>query len=130
VFNQLVFDAFIPNNETVYTDASYNALLGAPDQLSVFAVIDQVNYTTAGTVLLSVGVEMSGDNRLFGPKLDNPIIDGEALTVGTTNIQRGYDDGTIPGSGYVRLTLALGGTAVGPSAHVRLYATGRGQFPL
>lgn len=122
-FNQLVFDAVIQGTTVTYTDPSFNTLIGSADTLAIEAIVDQVSGTSP---TLTVDLQHSGDNRNFVSKLTGASAVIPALTLSTSAITTTL--GTEPSSpnvllGYVRLALTLGGTT--PSAHIRIYVTGR-----
>jgi hypothetical protein len=113
-------DTVIMGSSAVYTDVSLNEILGAPDAMAIHAVTDQV---TGTSVTLTCAVESSGDNRFFVAKNSTPEIDAESLSTTATTSLMGYEPGTNPSSGYVRIRVQLGGT--NPTARISLYVCGR-----
>jgi hypothetical protein len=119
-FSELVFDRMVYGTDPVFTDASWNSGLGLPDQLAIFAKITQVSGTSP---TITVAIENSGDNILFGEKSGTPQINNQTLAANLENIFMGSDSGASPSLAFVRLAVTLGGTT--PAAWVRLYVTGR-----
>lgn len=122
-FNALVFDEFISGQTMVFTSAALDDRLGKPNQLSLFAVADNVSGTAP---TLSVQIYTSADGRNFVTKSQQgPEINTISLSTGATNVATGYDQfsGSLGSFGYVRLGITLGGT--NPAAHVKIYVTGR-----
>lgn len=121
--NILVFDEHIQSSSTPsYTNQSWNERLGGFDQLAIMAVVDDV--TTPGSNF-KVQIEHSADGRLWLNKSSTAEIGGSSAITPPASSQTpyfGYDAGTIPNLGFVRLRVDLGASA---SAHVRLYVTGR-----
>ena len=117
VFNQIVFDDFVVGTTTVYTDASWNALLGLTELVTIQAVVDQVTATPS----ITIAQEHSGDNRNFVQKATTAEISNKALTANQTYVFIAGDGGLTPSAAYVRLSIAL----TGNQAHVRITVTGR-----
>ncbi len=116
----LVFDEFVVGAVTVYTSPAHNDLLGRTERLAIQAVVDQVTGTSP---TLLVRQEHSSDQRNWSDKSGTAEIPATAITAGSTNVLTGYEVGTNPSHGYVRLEITLGGTT--PQAHVKLWVTGR-----
>jgi hypothetical protein len=116
----LVFDDFISGAGTVvYTRPDFYDKLGSVDKLALFAVSDQV--TTNGT--LTVRIEHSADGVNWIAKSSGAAeIAAADLTAGSTEVAYGYDPGTSPTLGLVRLSLTI---ATSTMAHVKLWVTGR-----
>jgi hypothetical protein len=118
-FNILVFDDFISGAGTVvYTRPDFYDKLGGVDKLALCAVSDQV--TTTGT--LTVQIEHSADGVNWIAKSGTAEIAAADLTAGSTEVAYGYDPGTSPTLGLVRLSLTI---ATSTMAHVKLWVTGR-----
>jgi hypothetical protein len=127
-----VFDDYVGTGSTstgasakVLTSASLDDVLGFYDQLAIQAIVDD---TTAGTAPAALTVQIAhsadGVNYVFknaSPEVSTPT----QLNIGaTTYMSFGYDDGTYPSFGLVRLAIVLT-AAVGPvRARVRVIVTG------
>src|SRR5207249_1810942 len=102
VFHSLVFDENIETSAATSTiDASWNAQLGRPDKLTIFAVTDTVsNGTTSPT--LNVQIQESPDqvhwtNKQAAPELTSTI------STASNSIAVGRDPGTTPSAAFIRL---------------------------
>ena len=124
VFHSLVFDENIEGTTEVYTDPTWNAQLGLPDKLTLFAVTDTASATTGPT--LTVRIEESGDQIHWTSKTGTPEINAQTMSTTANTVFVGRDNGTNPTAGFVRLRLTLGGTGA-LKGHVRLFITGRGE---
>jgi hypothetical protein len=135
------FDEFIPAGASpVYTSAQFNSALGANDQLSIHAVLD--NITLGTTPLFNLFIEHSADGRNWIQRNDqsaSPTAPGDiSIALTGTFHQKMYADsgyGTMPittpwsGSGapllpFVRFRLVVGSGTT--SAHVKVHAATRG----
>lgn len=120
-FNALVFDEYVPTQTQVFTSSVTDDRLGAPNTLSLFAVVDNVSGAN-GT--LTVQIQNSADRRNWVPKSvsNTPEINGAGITPGATTVLQGFDAAPSNGTlGYVRLAI----TVAGVTAHVKIYVTGR-----
>src|SRR4051812_44198546 len=126
VFHSLVFDENIEATTNIYTDASWNAQLGLPDKLTIFALTDTVSGTSP---TLSVQIEEGPDQVHWQSKLGTATTTAEifstALSAAANTVAVGRDAGAVPSAAFIRLRIALGGTS--PKAHVRVWVTGRGE---
>lgn len=124
VFHSLVFDENIESTTANYCDASWNAQLGLPDKLTIFALTDTVSGTSPN---LTVQIEESPDQVHWLPKLGTTTAEiyTAALQTTTNTTVVGRDAGTVPSAAFIRLRVQLGGTT--PKAHVRVWVTGRGE---
>jgi hypothetical protein len=128
--NLLVLDENLQTGSSpAHTSDTLSVTLGSFDQLAIMAVVDDV---VGGGDGFKVVVEHSADGRTWLPKsrsaseigggkptLTNPLIN---LQGGGQTAHFGYDAGSVPSLGLVRLKVDLGSTT---SAHVRVYVTGR-----
>jgi hypothetical protein len=114
-----VLDEFLAGSGPFRTADHYNDPLGKCDQLSIQAVVDNVDAT--GTI--TVQVEHSADNMNFMAK-GAPAINAVTINTGVTNTCAGVDTGTSPSLRFVRLAITLATTT---KAHVKLYVTMRDQ---
>lgn len=121
-FNALVFDEYVPSSTQVFTSSNLDDRLGLPNTLSLFAVADNVG---AQGATLTVQIQHSADRRNWLQKnVNNPEISGATLNAGVTTAAQGFDSSPSNGNfGFVRLAITLGGMT--PSAHVKIYVTGR-----
>jgi len=117
----LIYDDFIEGTTAVYTSPDFNSQLALGDKVKLYAVVDSVGGTSP---TLTVQLEESGDERNWDDKSATAEIDGEALSTTAVNNVTGYDDGSVPSSGFLRARIELGGTS--PEANVKLWATVRG----
>ena len=127
VFHSLVFDENIESTTDQFIDASWNAQLGLPDKLTLFAVTDTVSGTSP---TLAVQIQESPDQvHWLNKSTAAEIPSTTALSTSANTVAVGRDPGTTPSAAFVRLRIALGGT--NPKAHVRVWVTGRGeQIPM
>lgn len=117
--NILVFDEHILASSITTINQSWNERLGGFDQLAIMAVIDDV---TGGSTGFKVQIEHSADGRLWINKSATAEIAPAGNLQTGQNALFGYDGGTIPNLGFVRLRIEQGLTT---SSHVRVYVTGR-----
>lgn len=126
VFHSLVFDENIEATTAQYIDASWNAQLGLPDKLTIFAIGDTASGTTP---TLLVQIEESPDQVHWLNKNATAEINGSNLSTTANTVLVGRDAGTTPSAAFIRLRIVLGGTT--PKAHIRIWVTGRGeQIPM
>jgi hypothetical protein len=115
----LNFDA--SGNGTFFTSDSLDDLLGLFDQLAIEIVADQA---TASTVSLGAQIYHSGDGRTYFKKASSPEVPVTAIPAATTTLLPiGYDDGSIPSLGFVRVRLLAGGRLTLNSVHVKMTLT-------
>lgn len=119
-FTELAFSEYVTGTTTVYTSAAMNSRLARCNQLTLQSNIDQV---TTGTTGFSVQIEHSNDERNFVAKAGSPEINRTSFTGTIPYVNFGYDAGTTPTMGFVRLAITLTGTNAG--ANVKIYAAGR-----
>lgn len=93
--------------------------MGRHERMSFQMIIDQVTGTTPTALLQQ---QTSSDNRNW---IDKQTAEIPATTIvpTATNILNGYELGTNPSHGFMRLKIVLGGTS--PQAHVKVWVTGR-----
>jgi hypothetical protein len=130
-----VFDAYLSGSSTVpnlvvvaQTDESFNDVLGFYDQLAFQVVVTDTMVGTAPAGL-TMQIAHSADGLHYVSKNATPEVSLPAqLNIGTdTYMSFGFDDGSVPSLGFVRLVLVLT-AAVGPvRAHVRIMVTGNNQ---
>lgn len=116
----LVLDEFVVGTTAVYTSPEFNDELGRCERLAIQAIVDQVTGTTP---TLLVQQEHSSDQRNFMNKNGSAEIPATSISPTATTVLNGYELGTNPSNGYVRLRIQLGGTS--PQAHVKIWVTGR-----
>jgi hypothetical protein len=116
----LVFDDFVVGTTAVYTSPEFNDELGRCERLAIQAITDQVTGTTP---TLLVQQEHSSDQRNFSNKNGAAEIPATSISTTATTVLTGYELGTNPSHGYIRLRIQLGGTS--PQAHVKIWVTGR-----
>ena len=119
-FTELVFSEYVTGTTTVYTSAAMNSRLARTNQLTLQSNVDQV---TAGTTACTVQIEHSNDERNFVAKAGSPEINRTTFSGTVPYVNFGYDAGTTPTMGFVRLAITLAGTNAG--ANVKIYASGR-----
>lgn len=116
----LVFDDFVVGTTAVYTSPEFNDELGRCERLAIQAIADQVTGTSP---TLLVQQEHSSDQRNFSNKNGAAEIPATSISTTATTVLTGYELGTNPSHGYIRLRIQLGGTS--PQAHVKIWVTGR-----
>jgi hypothetical protein len=124
---RIAFDDFLHSSGATakaLSDAALNNLLGSFDQLAIEAVVDQVT-AAIGPVSLKVQIAHSGDGVHWIPKRVIPEVSVPSTLslTGPTYMDIGYDDGTTPTLGLVRLELELAAAAGPIGAHVRIHVT-------
>lgn len=119
-FSQLVFNEAVVGTTAVYTSSEFNEMLARADMLALSFIGDQVSGTTPTA---EVRVEHSSDQRNWATKNATAEITATTLVTTGTNVFNGYEPGTIPSNGFVRLKVTLAGT--GPVVHAKIYVTGR-----
>src|SRR5437867_1454443 len=126
VFNELVFDEFIPSATSaapVYTSAKFNSLLGSADQLTCQLIGD--NLGASGTYSLTATLQQSSDGRNWVAKSGSTDAATSAYTlpVTTPQVAIGFDQGQTPTLGFARYAIYFSSSAA--SGHVKLWVTGR-----
>lgn len=119
-YTELVFSEYVTGTTTVYTSAAVNSRLARTNQLTIQSNIDQV---ATGTTAFTVQIQHSNDERNFVDKAGSPEINRTTFTGSVPYVNFGYDAGTTPTMGFVRLAITLAGT--NPGANVKIYASGR-----
>lgn len=121
IFNQLVFDGYVNGAAPVYSNPSFDNLLGHTDQLSISGYTAQAS----GTPSISVQVEHSFDNIRWINR--NTVAEVATTTISTTGEWpvQGHDGdpNARPTLAFARLRITLSGGT--PAAQVRLWAIGR-----
>ncbi len=120
-FNIKVFDGVIMGSAASYTLPDYNQPLGTGDRIVIQALADQVTGTSP---TITVQVEHGGDQRNWVNKNGTAEINAASLSATAVTSAVGYEPGTNPSLGYVRLRIQLGGTG-SLAARVIVHATGR-----
>ncbi len=122
--NIKVFDDFVYATaiDQVWTDASFNDVLGRFDQLSLIAIVD--NAAGGAGCTFNAQIEHSTDGRNWIVKNAFPEVSG-SMTLGGVAILSGGDGGSLPSAGLVRLSVWVGNT--GTAAHAKIYACQRDQ---
>jgi hypothetical protein len=130
-----VFDAYVSSPSTVanltvtaQTNNEFNDILGFYDQLAFQVVVADTMVGTAPAGL-TMHIEHSADDLHFVNKNTSPEVGlPSQLNIGReTYMSFGFDGGSAPSLGFVRLVLVLT-AAVGPvRAHVRITVTGNNQ---
>lgn len=120
-FNMKVFDTVIMGTGANYTLPELNQAIGIGDRLVIQALADQVTGTSP---TLTVQVEHSGDQRNWVNKGGAAEIPAALLSTTALTSAVGYESGSNPSLGMVRLRIQLGGIG-SVSARVVVYATGR-----
>src|SRR5690348_11497242 len=110
VFHSLVFDENIESSTVTSTiDASWNAQLGLPDKLTIFAVTDTVSQGT-NTPTLNVQIQESPDQVHWLNKAGTgPAELTATLATANNTIAVARDPGTTPNAAYIRLLIWLAG---------------------
>lgn len=121
-YHTLVFDEMIEGTAPVYSDPSYNGLLASTEKVELAAVVDTVSGTSP---TLTVRIHEGPDGIHWRNKNATAEINGVSITAVPVPLTVGLDAGANLGSGQARLEVTLGGT--NPKAHVRIWATGRGE---
>jgi len=127
-----VFDDYVGTSSgvtnasvTALTSASFDDVLGFYDQLAIQVIVDDTTVGTAPAALTAqIAHSADGVNYVLknaAPEVSTPT----QLNIGApTYMSFGFDGGTYPSLGFVRLVLTLTG-AVGPvRARVRITVTG------
>ncbi|HVW25557.1 MAG TPA: hypothetical protein VHC69_09310 [Polyangiaceae bacterium] len=125
IFNQLVFDSYINGTASVYSNPSFDDLLGHTDQLSITGYTAQVS---GSTPKIEVQVEHSFDNiRWQNRNTTAEIPNATTLsTVAETPIQgHDGDPNARPTLGFARLRITLSAVSSTPAGQVRIWAIGR-----
>jgi len=123
IFNQLVFDGYINGGAPVFSNPSFDDLLGHTDQLSITGYTAQVSGTTPK---IEVQVEHSFDNiRWINRNTGAEIPNTTALSTTAETPIQGHDGdpNARPTLGFARLRITLSGTS--PAGQVRLWVIGR-----
>jgi hypothetical protein len=115
-----VFDEFIVGTGVVYTSPEFNEILARHERVAFQVIVDQVTGTTPTFTLQQ---EHSSDQRNWSFKNGTAEILPASISATATTVLSGYELGTNPSHGYVRLRLQLAGTS--PQAHVKIWVTGR-----
>lgn len=115
-----VFNEYVSGAGPFYTSQKHNDMLGKDDQLSIQAVVDDVDI--AGTV--TVQIQHSADGRNFVNKATAAEINAATLQTNKANTATGQDNGASPSLAFVRLAVSLATTT---RAHVKLHVTTRDQ---
>ena len=121
-FHILAYDQILEGTGTTYTDPQLQPTFGSADLLRLFAVAEQVT-VTSGTPTLTVQLEESADRVMWSNKTGTAEINAVTLSTTAVTMARGFDNGSTPNSGFIRMRLTLGGT--NPRARVKLWVTGR-----
>lgn len=130
-----VFDAYISSvsllpsiSVLALTNDALNDVLGFYDQLAFQVVVADTIVGTAPAAL-TVQIAHSADglhyvNKNAAPEVDTPT----QLNIGTpTYMSFGFDGGTAPSLGFVRLAITLTAAAGPVRAHVKITASGNNQ---
>jgi hypothetical protein len=120
-YHQLVFDEFLEGAVTLYTDPGFNSQLAMTEKLMLYAIAD----TVSGTANLTVQIEEGPDGVHFQNRNASAELTANGMSTSANTTAVGRDFGSNLGTGFVRLRVALAGTT--PKAHVRIWATGRGE---
>lgn len=114
------FNDFVYGAAAVFSTIDLAAALGKYDQLSLQAVVDQVD--AAGT--LTVQILHSADGIHFKAKNATAEITGAAgaLAANATSVCVGSDSSNAPSLAYVVLSLGITGAT---RAHIKLYVSAR-----
>lgn len=124
IFNQLVFDGYINGTASVYSNPSFDDLLGRTDQLSISGYTAQVSGTSPK---IEVQVEHSFDNIRWINRnttaAEIPSTTALSTTAETPIQGQDGDPNSRPTLGFARLRITLNGTS--PAGQVRLWVTGR-----
>lgn len=120
----VVFDDFITGSggTTAFSNELLNGLLGAFDQTAIQIVTDRAT-VTLGALTLSAQLEHAGDARAWVAKATSPEVPTTALSATTTTtLAVGYDDGSLPSMGFVRIRFSLSSAST-YSVHVKCTVT-------
>jgi hypothetical protein len=123
IFNQLVYDGYVNGTASVYSNPSFDDLLGHTDQLSITGYTAQVSGTTPK---IEIQVEHSFDAvRWVNRNATAEIVNTTTLSTTAETIVQGHDGdpNARPTLGFARLRITLGGTS--PAGQVRVWAVGR-----
>ena len=123
IFNQLVFDSYVNGSASVYSNPTYDDLLGHTDQLTITGYTAQVSGTTPK---IEVQVVHSFDNfRWTNRNTAAEIPNTTALSTTAETIVQGHDGdpNSRPSLAFARLRITLSGTT--PAGQIRLWVTGR-----
>ncbi len=130
VFNDYLSDASTSSSLLVVarTNDSFDDVLGFYDQLALQVVVSDTMVGTAPAAL-TVQITHSADGHHFVAKNAAPEVDTPTqLNIGTpTYMSFGFDGGSSPSLGLVRLVIVLTATGGPVRAHVRITATGNNQ---
>ncbi len=121
-YHTLVFDEMIEGTAAVYSDPSFNGQLASTEKVELAAVVDTVSGTTP---TLTVRFQEGPDGIHWRNKNGTAEINGVSISAVPVPLTVGLDSGANQGSGLQRLEVTLAGTT--PKAHVRIWATGRGE---
>src|SRR5437870_2531328 len=99
VFHSLVFDENIESTATSTIDASWNAQLGLPDKLTLFAVTDTVSNSATNAVTLNVQIQESPDQVHWLNKAGSPELTATLSTAAITPAVA-RDPGTNPNAAF------------------------------
>ena len=122
IFNQLVFEGFVTGSTTVYSDSSFDSIIGQANQISIAGYTAQVAGTSP---TLTLQLEHSFDQVRWQNRNATPEISATTLSTSAETIFQGMDGDpqARPALPFARIRITLAGT--NPSAQVKLWATGR-----
>ena len=122
----VAYDDVVHSSSNVARAVSYpnlDSLIGAFDQVAVEVSVDQVG-ARVGPASLDVHLAHSANGLLWVLKDPRPLTSAEVLSfTGKTYLDIGYDDGTKPSLGLVRLELTLRAVTGPLRARVRVNVT-------
>lgn len=123
IFHELIFDEFIADTAFHFTTFRWLPVTGNFETMKVVVIVDCVSGTSPSFALV---LQETPDISLYLNSVTT-LVDWTALVPGQSNTFTGSvsePDG-LPVSYAYNFVCVLGGTA--PSAHVRIWVTGRGK---
>lgn len=123
LFHELVIDDWVGDTSVRAVPGFWDAVIGSLEDVRIIAVVDRVTGTSPTFLLFvneSPDLTVPHAGNLATPLFNVP------LTVGQSNLLQAALTGATPGSYGSHIWFQLGGTGA-PSAHVRIWATGRGR---
>lgn len=117
-FQAKVFDDIVDTGITLYSDPTFNDVLGQAEEISIFAVIYGIQ---GGGETLTVQLEESPNQIHWRNKQGTAEINAVGFSSNVVLTFAGRDTGALPSSGFLRLRVELAGTV--PRGHVKLWVT-------
>lgn len=108
------------------SNPALDGLIGLFDELAIEVIVDQsFNAGPPDGVKVGIQIHHSADGRNYFAKAASPEIPLTNIVSSQANVLPiGYDNGSIPSLGYVRIAVLAFGTVAGNAAKVKVVVTG------